>query len=42
MKQSVFVGLFLLLLSACVQDTVPGGPVVEPPEGSLELILPRY
>ena len=37
MKQSVFVGLFLLLLSACVQDTVPGGPVVEPPEGSLEL-----
>lgn len=37
MKQSVFVVLFLLLLSACVQDTVPGGPVVEPPEGGLEL-----
>jgi len=37
MKQSVFAVLFLLLLSACVQDTVPGGPVVEPPEGSLEL-----
>ena len=36
MKPSVFAGLFLLL-SACVQDTVPGGPVVEPPEGSLEL-----
>ena len=35
MKQSVFAVLFLLLLSACVQDTVR--PVVEPPEGSLEL-----
>lgn len=36
MKKSVF-GVLFLLLSACVQDTVPGGPVVEPPEGGLEL-----
>lgn len=36
MKRFVFAVLFLLL-SACVQNTVPGGPVVEPPEGGLEL-----
>ena len=29
--------ILVLLLSACVQDTVPGGPVVEPPERGLEL-----
>jgi hypothetical protein len=37
MKKSFLASLLALLLSACVQDTVPGGPVVEPPEGSLEL-----
>jgi len=36
MKKFLFVSL-LLLLSACVQDTIPGGPNVEPPEGGLEL-----
>ncbi|MCP3033610.1 hypothetical protein LF817_20085, partial [Halobacillus sp. A1] len=36
MKQSVFA-VFFLVLSACVQNTVPGGPVVESPEGGLEL-----
>jgi hypothetical protein len=38
MTKSLFVSLFLLLLSACVQDTGPsGGSNVEPPEGGLEL-----
>lgn len=36
MKKTLYVNL-LLLLSACVQNTGPGGPVVEPPEGGLEL-----
>lgn len=36
MKKTLFVSV-LLLLSACVQHTGPAGPVVEPPEGGLEL-----
>lgn len=36
MKKSFLVSLLLLLLSACVQDTVPAGPDVQPVEG-LEL-----
>ena len=36
MKKTLFVSV-LLLLSACVQNTGPAGPVVGPPEGGLEL-----